>query len=99
MKDEEINNVVNAWQDLYGNLLQESNQDIAPYKYLQIFENKGAAMGCSNPHPHGQAWCLDVIPTEVKDELDNMSEYYKNIILIFLGDYVELELQEKKNCC
>ena len=44
MKDEEINNVVNAWQDLYGNLLQESNQGIAPYKYLQIFENKGAAM-------------------------------------------------------
>lgn len=96
MKDEEINNVVNAWQDLYGNLLQESNQGIAPYKYLQIFENKGAAMGCSNPHPHGQAWCLDVIPTKVKDELDNMSEYYKKYNSHLLGDYVELELQEKK---
>ena len=39
MKDEEINNVVNAWQDLYGNLLQESNQGIAPiniYKFLKI---------------------------------------------------------------
>ena len=42
---------------------------------------------------------LDVIPTEVKDELDNMSEYYKNIILIFLGDYVELEKKKKENCC
>ncbi|MFK5121480.1 galactose-1-phosphate uridylyltransferase, partial [Klebsiella pneumoniae] len=32
----------------------------ARYRWVQIFENKGAQMGCSNPHPHGQVWATDV---------------------------------------
>ncbi len=34
------------------------------YAWVQVFENKGAVMGCSNPHPHGQIWALDALPTE-----------------------------------
>lgn len=34
----------------------------ARYRWVQIFENKGAQMGCSNPHPHGQVWATDVVP-------------------------------------
>lgn len=92
---EGITKVVNLWQELYGKLKKESLED-APYKYLQIFENKGAAMGCSNPHPHGQAWCLDVVPTEVQNELDNMDKYQQENHNHLFADYIELELKEKE---
>ena len=36
----------------------------ARWRWVQVFENKGAAMGCSNPHPHGQIWASDFLPTE-----------------------------------
>jgi UDPglucose--hexose-1-phosphate uridylyltransferase len=35
---------------------------------VQVFENKGAMMGCSNPHPHGQVWATDYVPQEVATE-------------------------------
>ncbi|VEU22853.1 DEKNAAC103930 [Brettanomyces naardenensis] len=91
-----IVNVVNAWLKLYTTLKTEHATGKAPYKYVQIFENKGAAMGCSNPHPHGQAWCLDTIPTEVNKELINMTKYRKENGTHLLGDYVKLEQQEKQ---
>ena len=38
------------------------------YPWVQIFENKGAVMGCSNPHPHGQVWAADHLPNEAATE-------------------------------
>jgi UDPglucose--hexose-1-phosphate uridylyltransferase len=35
---------------------------------VQVFENKGALMGCSNPHPHGQVWASDFLPNEAATE-------------------------------
>ncbi|RLV92136.1 Galactose-1-phosphate uridylyltransferase [Spathaspora sp. JA1] len=96
MSQEELIRVVNTWQGLYQDLLTESQSGVAPYKYIQIFENKGFAMGCSNPHPHGQAWCLDIIPSEVEDELNNMTLYHKQHNSHLLGDYVQLEMAEKE---
>ncbi|MGS5087789.1 UDP-glucose--hexose-1-phosphate uridylyltransferase [Hydrogenophaga sp. A37] len=40
----------------------------AIYPWVQVFENKGALMGCSNPHPHGQVWATDFVPTEAATE-------------------------------
>lgn len=93
---EEITSVVDTWQKLYTDLKEQSLSGKAPYKYLQIFENKGFAMGCSNPHPHGQAWCLDKTPTEVEHELTNMGKYYKENKSHLLGDYVKLEMKKKE---
>lgn len=93
---EEITAVVDTWQKLYNDLKEQSLSGKAPYKYLQIFENKGFAMGCSNPHPHGQAWCLDKIPTEVDHELTNMTKYFKDNKSHLLGDYVKLEMKKKE---
>jgi UDPglucose--hexose-1-phosphate uridylyltransferase len=45
------------------------------YRYMQIFENKGAAMGCSNPHPHGQAWTTTGLPEEPALELEQLQKY------------------------
>jgi UDPglucose--hexose-1-phosphate uridylyltransferase len=49
----------------------------AQYRYMQIFENKGAAMGCSNPHPHGQIWTVTGMPEEPGLELEQMIKYRK----------------------
>ena len=53
----ELNAVVRAWMD-------QSADMGARHRWVQVFENKGAAMGCSNPHPHGQVWGLDQLPDE-----------------------------------
>ena len=96
MTHEEITQIVDTWQSLFLETQGQAKIGEAPFKYLQIFENKGLAMGCSNPHPHGQAWCLDVIPTEVSHELANMAKYAAKNGSHLLEDYVALELAEGK---
>lgn len=96
MSIKQLVGVVNSWQKLYDDCKQKVISGQAQYKYLQIFENKGSAMGCSNPHPHGQGWCLDVIPTEVEQELTNMKQYLVKHNSHLLQDYVKLEIQQKE---
>lgn len=67
------------------------------YRYMQIFENKGAAMGCSNPHPHGQVWTTSSLPEEPMVELEQLKKYRaehggKHL----LGDYVALEVSKQE---
>jgi UDPglucose--hexose-1-phosphate uridylyltransferase len=45
--------------------------------YVQVFENKGAAMGASNPHPHSQLWATSEVPTEVAKELASQRDYFE----------------------
>lgn len=61
--------------------------------YVQIFENKGSVMGCSNPHPHGQIWAQESIPDEPRKESIRMDEYYSKHQSSMLGDYLHLELE------
>lgn len=63
--------IVQAWTRLYESIPAENHF----VRYVQIFENKGSAMGCSNPHPHGQIWSLDYIPEEPQKELESMKTY------------------------
>lgn len=95
MKIGELKNVVDAWTKLYLELEAEARTKATPYKYLQIFENKGTAMGCSNLHPHGQAWCLSTIPDEVDKEFRSFAKYSKEHSSCLLGDYIALELEER----
>lgn len=68
---EHIVPVVKAWQALYRDIPREN-----PFiRYIQFFENKGSAMGCSNPHPHGQVWSLDYIPNEPAKEMQSMHAF------------------------
>mgnify|MGYP000683931861 CR=1 FL=1 len=60
MTIKEIQKVIYAWQEEYVSLGKLKN-----INYVQIFENKGAIMGCSNPHPHGQIWSQSTLPNEV----------------------------------
>lgn len=68
----------------------------AQYRYMQIFENKGTTMGCSNPHPHGQVWTTTSLPEEPTAELEQLSKYRReNGGSHLLVDYAELESKEK----
>jgi UDPglucose--hexose-1-phosphate uridylyltransferase len=69
----------------------------AQYRYMQIFENKGAAMGCSNPHPHGQVWCTTGTPEEPSLELESLQKYRKEHGgSHMLVDYAKLESEKKE---
>jgi len=92
MELNEINKVIKAWQDEYKSLGEN-----AAINYVQIFENKGAVMGCSNPHPHGQIWSQSTLPNEVEKKDKQQLNYYTNKGISLLSDYVlqELDKQER----
>jgi UDPglucose--hexose-1-phosphate uridylyltransferase len=61
--------------------------------YVQVFENRGQMMGCSNPHPHAQLWATSGIPNEPAKELASQSQYYKSNGSVLLDDYLQAELE------
>ena len=86
MMPQDIRRVVNTWSDEIHTLGQR--QDI---NYVQIFENRGALMGCSNPHPHGQIWATSAVPNEPLKEQNSLSEYAASRGSCLLCDYLERE--------
>lgn len=88
MDDGQILKVVNVWAEEYGALAER------PYvNYVQIFENKGELMGCSNPHPHGQIWAARSVPGEPLKEMLHLRKYRDEHGGCLLCDYVRLELK------
>lgn len=84
-------------------LWKEQIQDLGGrYRWVQIFENKGEIMGCSNPHPHGQVWASNELPTEASKEDSRQRDYYQHHRSPMLLDYAMLELERKERiveCC
>lgn len=87
----EIRSVVSLWMTEYAALA--ANPDI---RYIQLFENKGEIMGCSNPHPHGQIWALNDIPVELEKETRQQKAYYETKGRSLLADYLALEERQNK---
>ena len=85
---EDINKIVYTWQKEYTKL---GNNDMI--NYVQIFENKGAVMGCSNPHPHGQIWSQSTLPNEVDKKDQQQRAYFNKNKSSLLGDYLKQELE------
>lgn len=65
------------------------------YNWVQIFENKGAIMGCSNPHPHCQIWASSFMPNEPRIKDQYLKQYYCEHGRQLLMDYVEKEIQKQ----
>ncbi len=65
-------------------------------QYVQIFENRGAMMGASNPHPHGQIWATEHIPNEPAIELSAQHEYHAQHNQQLLSAYLALELTQQE---
>ena len=91
MKETEIENVISIWQDEFKNLALNNS-----INHIQIFENKGAIMGNSNPHPHCQIWAQESIPAEPAKELKQFKQYYKKHNQSVLTDYLKLERKLKE---
>jgi len=66
------------------------------HRWVQIFENKGVAMGCSNPHPHGQIWALDSLPNEPFKEDLEQRRYREENGRPLLVDYADLEAEKEE---
>lgn len=90
-----IRQVVDSWSGQYEEL-----GALDYINHVQIFENKGSVMGCSNPHPHGQIWAQRTVPGEPAKELGNMRRYFESKGSTLLGDYltVEVERNERVIC-
>ena len=89
MEVNEIRSVV----DLWASQLTELSET---YKWVQLFENKGAIMGCSNPHPHGQIWACSFLPEEITKEVKQQDAYFAKHGRALLLDYVQRELELKE---
>ncbi len=90
MEPVDIKKVIDLWQKEYIELSK-----MPLINYVQIFENKGAIMGCSNPHPHGQIWSQESIPGEPAKESIQQEIYFIEHGRSLLSDYLKLELNKK----
>ncbi len=87
----EIAEVIRAWTEQTRLLLQDS-----AINHVQVFENKGELMGCSNPHPHSQIWATAHVPTEVEKELEQQRSYRERHRSSLLLDYLAQEQQRQE---
>ncbi len=86
---QQITELIETWQEQFQDLGSK-------YRWVQIFENKGAEMGCSNPHPHGQIWASDRLPTEIEKEDAHQRSYFEEHGKPLLLDVVEEELKKEE---
>ena len=89
MSVDAVTTVVEAWAKIYGDLGSDKK-----IKYVQVFENRGEMMGCSNPHPHCQVWATETIPNEPSKELAQQKSYLQAHGSCLLCDYVTIEKKE-----
>ena len=86
MPVEAIRGVVQTWAEQVDELGQR-------WRWVQVFENKGDVMGCSNPHPHGQIWAGDALPNEAAKEDREQRMHFARHRTTLLADYLQLELK------
>ena len=80
-----LGSVINCWCDQSAELGQT-------YDHVQIFENKGVEMGCSSPHPHGQVWAGNFVPSEVVREDTRQRDWLAAGGTSLLGDVADAEM-------
>lgn len=89
LSESAIVKVIDTWQAQVEELGEK-------YQWVQVFENKGAVMGCSNPHPHGQIWAQNQLPTLAEKKQQHFSDYQSTYQSNLLQDYVDKEMTLKE---
>lgn len=79
-----IRTVVDVWA-------QQTEELSRSFRWVQVFENKGALMGASNPHPHGQVWAIDALPNEPAKEDRQQAAHLRENGRVLLLDYLDIE--------
>jgi len=87
----DVRPIVDLWAAQYAEL-----GALPSINWVQIFENRGAMMGASNPHPHCQIWATHNLPNEAAKEQGSLSAYHKTHGRPLLGDYLALELESRQ---
>ncbi len=91
MTNAALTKVVEEWARQYKEL-----GDRPDINHVQIFENRGDVMGCSNPHPHGQVWAQRTVPDLPARESANQAKWRQEKGSVLLMDYVELEKSQNE---
>jgi len=91
MQDDQVVSIVDSWIDEYNDLGSRPS-----INYIQIFENKGLIMGCSNPHPHGRIWASTNIPNIPAKEHVQQKHYYDKHESCLLCTYLAKELENRE---
>ncbi|MDK4680897.1 galactose-1-phosphate uridylyltransferase [Kingella negevensis] len=89
LSQSEIEAVIRVWQAQAAELGKT-------YQWVQIFENKGSVMGCSNPHPHGQIWASNFLPDLPSKAHKAQQNYFAQHHRPLLADYVNEELRRRE---
>ena len=89
-----IERVIECWAQETGSLGAQPSID-----YVTIFENRGAMMGSSNPHPHCQIWATGHIPDEPLAEGAAQFDYFAGHGTTLLGDYLKQETGGERMVC
>ena len=84
----QIETVIAVWRAQFAELVGGG-----AYRWAQIFENRGAMMGCSNAHPHGQIWAGDFVPNELRREARTQLAHHRAHGAALLDDYLAFELR------
>lgn len=84
---DEVQAVIKEW-------IKQTKELGEKFRWVQIFENRGSMMGCSNPHPHCQIWASDFIPNIPRIKDQNQKEYYEKYKRPLLQDYTKKELEK-----
>ena len=80
MTEKELRAVIRLWV--------HEVQTLRPHhRWVQVFENRGEMMGCSNPHPHGQIWAVDALPNEAAKEATQQQAWYSAHNMPLLESY------------
>ncbi|MBL1257503.1 UDP-glucose--hexose-1-phosphate uridylyltransferase [Methylocystis sp. Sn-Cys] len=91
MSVDDITKVVELWREEFAGL--DANPLVG---FVQIFENRGAMMGASNPHPHCQIWATQSVPNEISKESVRQHDYFESRGTCLLCDYLALELEKRE---
>ena len=89
MPPRDIRTVVDLWVEQIKDLSGD-------YRWVQVFENRGAAMGASNPHPHGQIWAGSALPDEPRKEDARQRAYLESTGSNLLLDYLAQEIDDER---
>ena len=91
MEPSAIRKVIDVWAEQSKSLGANTH-----LRYVEVFENRGAMMGCSNPHPHCQIWATEHVPTIPARKLDSQRTYFTTHGRDLLGDYLDHELRDAR---
>ncbi len=86
-----LRKIIDAWDEQYQDLMSRSS-----IRHVMTFENKGEVMGCSNPHPHGQIWASDFLPSIPAAACSEQTDYFEAHASPLLSDYTSWELSQKE---